>query len=178
MVTAVSLITSYRPEDHHTMRSRFASSTALGVTFALALSIAGSIVGAAAPAFAAVPDLTAPAHAETRSFMFQPDVRVNYLSKTSLGGGKVAYRFRVQNIGAATASNVGLGNGISQHAIGQNLATLQQGSSGTIAFLGQDQSKEITVTCTPLPGYYCNGASLQAYITDDLNPANNKASGN
>ena len=153
------------------MGSRFASSTALGVVLALAMTVAG----AAAPAFAATPALAAAPQSETMSFMFQPDVRVNYLSKTSVGGGKIAYKFRVQNIGAASASNVGLGTTFSQHAIGQNLATLQYGSAGTIASLGQDQSKEITITCTSLPGYYCDGASLQAYVTDDLNPNNNKA---
>ena len=155
------------------MRSRYASSTALGVALALAMTVAGAV----APAFAATPALTAPPQTETMSFMFQPDVRVNYLSKTSLGGGKVAYKFRVQNIGAASASNVGLGTTFAQHAIGQNVATLQYGSAGSIPSLLQDQSKEITITCKSLPGYYCDGASLQAYVTDDLNPANNKASG-
>jgi hypothetical protein len=170
------------------MHSRFASSTALGVALALAMTVAGAV----APAFASTPHpdidlfpanptitrplgpLPQPAP-EAATVTFQPDVRVNYLSKTSLGGGKIAYKFRVQNIGAASASNVGLGTAVYQLDAMHNVATRQSGSAGSIASLGQDQSQEITITCTPLPGYVCDGASLEAYVTDDLNPANNKA---
>ena len=33
---------------------------------------------------------------------------MNYLNKSTGSGGKVSYRFRAQNIGAATAENIGL----------------------------------------------------------------------
>ena len=174
------------------MFARFAATTALGAALALAINL----TTAAAPAFADGPIFeqitppsgvtlleTAPRPNRPRPQpqpaeepMFKPDVRVNYLSKTS-SGGNVSYTFRVQNIGIGTAENVGLGNKIYQKSQNGSLATLQSGSSGTIASLVTDESKEITVTCTPLAGYRCDGASLEAYLQGDLNPANNKANG-
>lgn len=112
---------------------------------------------------------------ETSPVTFKPDIRVNYLGQSSAGGGKVAYRFRVQNIGAASASNIGLGTTIGQDANNGWVSTRQEGNGGTIASLGQDQAQEVTVTCTPLAGYHCDGARLTAYVDDDLNESNNTA---
>ena len=95
--------------------------TALGAALALAVTV----TAAAAPASAATPRpgvtpvdplVTQPVGSivvqpQASTFTFYPDVRVNYLGKTAGSGGKVTYRFRVQNIGAASASNVGLGTG-------------------------------------------------------------------
>ena len=75
------------------MLARKASTLALGTLFAVAVTLSSAI----APAFAAQP-------APTESFdqfLFQPDVRVNYLGKT-YSSGKTIYRFRVENIGAAS----------------------------------------------------------------------------
>lgn len=163
--------------------TRLAATAALSA--ALALSVA--LTAAASPALAATPGVSpAPRPDLIRTSTidvvpissgpsFQPDVRVNYLGKTSGSGGKVTYRFRVENIGIGTAFNVGLGNTIGQRASSGSVSTRQSGSSGTIASLATDQSTQISVTCNPLPGYVCDGASLEAYLQNDLNPSNNKA---
>ena len=103
---------------------------------------------------------------------------MNYLGKSAGSGGKVTYRFRVQNIGAASADNVGLGTVVGQESYDGSVSTRQEGSAGAIAFLGQDQSQVVEVVCTPLPGYHCDGAGLRAYVTDDLDPSNNSAGSN
>jgi len=72
----------------------------------------------------------------------------------------VTYRFRVQNIGAASASNVGLGTSIGQDANNASISNRQEGSAGTIATLSEDQAQNVSVVCTPLPGYHCAGARL------------------
>jgi hypothetical protein len=171
------------------MKIGSATTTALGAALALAVTLTTAV----APAFAETPTIdVTPSNPtiqydlgplpepqpepqpESSAVMFQPDVRVNYLGK-SASGGKVTYRFRVQNIGIDTATDVGLGNEISQHSNSGSVATLQSGSSGTIASLATDQSKDVNVVCTPLPGYHCDGASLQAYLNNDLDPSNNRA---
>ena len=160
--------------------------TAIGTALALAVTLTSTI----GPALAATPwpavTPTSPDgldpgivltvdQPQSSGVTFLPDVRVNYLGKTAGSGGKVTYRFRVQNIGAASASNVGLGTVIGQDANSASISTRQEGSAGTIATLGEDQSKDIAVVCTPLPGYHCAGASLKAYVTDDLDTSNNAA---
>ena len=162
------------------------STTAFGA--ALALTVA--LTSAVAPAFAETPKididpshppihrdigpLTAPKPG-TSTVTFRPDVRVNYLSKSTGSGGKVTYRFRVQNVGIGTATNVGLSKAAGQLSNDGSVGTYQTWSGGTIASLGQDQQQEVTVVCTPLPGYHCDGGSLKALVTDDLDPSNNSA---
>ena len=95
---------------------------------------------------------------------------------------RVADRFRVQNVGAASADNIGLDTRIYQRSIPtfpptDAVSTIQSGDGGSIAFLGQDGGKEITVVCTPLAGYLCDGARLNAVVADDLDPSNNAATG-
>lgn len=168
------------------MNRRLATTTALGAALALAVSLST----AAAPADASTqrpgvipskPVIAAPAgplpnpQPQTSTVTFKPDVRVNYLSKASASGGKVTYRFRVQNVGIGTASNVTLESRIYQLSNAGNVATMQYGPGSTIATLNQDQAKEVTVTCTPLSGNHCDGASLKAWVTDDLNQNNNMA---
>lgn len=165
---------------------------ALGAALALAITLGSTIT----PAFAETPriDLPIPAKPihrdlgplpqpkpESSTVTFSPDVRVNYIGKDSVGG-KMHYRFRVQNVGAASAENVGLDTRIYQRSIPtfpptESVLTVQNGSNGSIDFLGQDDVKEITVVCTPLPGYLCDGARLNAVVADDLDPSNNAATG-
>ena len=106
---------------------------------------------------------------------------MNYIGKSSGSGGKVTYRFRVQNVGAASADNIGLDTRVYQKSIpapfGESVGTVQHGNGGTIASLLQDGSQEVTVVCTPLPGYLCDGAGLNAVVADDLDPSNNAAGG-
>lgn len=59
----------------------------------------------------------------------------------------------------------------------ESVATVQNGNGDTIAYLLQDGSKDVTITCTPLPVYLCDGARLGAVIADDLDPGNNAAGG-
>jgi len=156
--------------------------------FGAALALAVTLTTAVAPAFAETPkidvipsnptihrDLGPLPQPEATTVMFYPDVRVNYLSKSAGSGGKITYRFGVQNTGAASADNVGLGTVIGQRSNDGSVSTRQEGSAGSIASLGQDESQVVEVVCTPLPGYRCDGAGLRAYVTDDLDPDNNAA---
>jgi hypothetical protein len=106
--------------------------------------------------------------------VFQPDVRVVFLGSNT-SGGDTLYQFRVDNAGAATAENISLGSMVSLHQDGGTLGKHQEGVKAPIAWLGMGQSQEVTVACTPLPGYHCNGASLSASLASDSNPNNNSA---
>jgi hypothetical protein len=174
------------------MKKLSITQTALGAALALAISLGSSIT----PAFAETPriDLPIPAkpihrdlgplpqpQPESSTVMFSPDIRVNYIGKDSVGG-KMHYHFRVQNVGAASADNIGLDTRIYQRSIPtfpptDSVSTVQNGSGGSIDFLGQDGVKEITVVCAPLPGYLCDGARLNAVVADDPDPSNNAATG-
>src|SRR5215212_10647333 len=126
--------------------------TAIGTALALAVTLTSTV----APALAATPwpgvtptspDSLDPGivltvdQPQSSGITFLPDVRVNYLGKTAGSGGKVTYRFRVQNIGAASASNIGLGTVIGQDANFESVSTRQEGTAGKIASLGQDESQ-------------------------------------
>ena len=173
--------------------------TALGTTLALALLL----IATSAPVFAellqvekvdppisileAGPQQVQPkspprkprgeGNGEGTGIVFKPDVRVIYQGDT-WNGANIEYRFRVENIAVETAYNVVLANKISHHHINSTLGTLQSGSSGTIASLATDQFQDVTITCAPLPNYYCDGASLSAIVPNDLNQANNRAGSN
>jgi hypothetical protein len=171
------------------MRATFAPASALGAALALAITLTSTV----APAFAETPKIDVTPSKPTihrdlgplpapkpSTVTFVPDVRVNYVGKSSAGGGKVDYRFRVQNVGAASASNVGLDTRTYQQSLPTFPATeaytsMQSGSGGTISSLGQDQTEEITITCTPIQGSYCDGARLSAIVADDLDESNNTA---
>jgi hypothetical protein len=170
------------------MQSKLASSSALGAALALAITLSAAV----APAFAETPkiDLPIPAkpihrtlgplpgtNPEAATVTFHPDIRVNYIGKTSGGGGKVNYRFRVMSVGAASADNIGLDTRIYQLSNDGSVATQQSGNGGTIPYLPQDGEQEVTIVCTPLPGYHCDGARLNAVVADDLDPSNNAAVG-
>jgi hypothetical protein len=105
--------------------------------------------------------------------VFKPDVRVVYLSQSS-SGADVTYRFRVENIGAATVDNVGLDKNVVQHQNGGTLAKLQS-SGGTIPFLGMGQSQEVTVTCNAFAGYHCHRGTVKAVVASDMDQSNNSA---
>ena len=170
------------------MSPRLAVPSALGAALALAFTLSTAV----GPAFAEAPKIDLPTPAkpihrdlgplpepkpETSTVTFYPDVRVNYLNKSAGSGGKVTYRFRVLNAGAATADNVGLDTRIYQLSNDGSVATQQSGNGGSIDWLGQDGSQEVTIVCTPLAGYHCDGARLNAVVADDLDPSNNAAVG-
>ena len=167
--------------------------TALGATLALAVALSTAV----APAFAAETpkiDLPLPAQPihrdigplpqpkpESSTVTFYPDVRVNYIGKEA-SSGKMKYRFRVMNVGAASADDIGLDTRVYQLSNPtfpptDSVSTVQNGSLGSIASLGQDGSQEVVIVCTPLPGYHCDGARLNAVVADDLDPSNNAAVG-
>ena len=169
------------------------ASPALSAALALAIALSTAV----APAFAAETpkiDLPLPAQPihrdigplpqpkpESSTVTFYPDVRANYIGKEA-SGGKMRYRFRVMNVGAASADNVGLDTRIYQLSIPtfpptDSVSTVQNGNLGSIASLGQDGSQEVVIVCTPLPGYHCDGARLNAVVADDLDPSNNAAVG-
>ena len=41
--------------------------------------------------------------------------------------------------------------------------------------LGESSFTSVKVSCTPLPGYVCTGASATANVPNDLDPTNNHA---
>ena len=110
---------------------RFATHTALGAALALAISLTTAVSPASAETrrpgitpsnpIATLPD-PAPT---TSSVTFLPDVRVNYIGKSTGSGGKVTYRFRVQNIGIGTATNVGLSKAAGQLSNDGSVGTYQ-----------------------------------------------------
>jgi hypothetical protein len=164
------------------MRNRGRSAAALGAAFALVLTLSAAVTPAAADTpFIDIGPLPTPKPVihtnldlipDPQMPTFKPDIRVKYLDKASVGG-KMRYRFRVQNIGAASAENIGLSTVVGQDANVGSVSTRQEGNGGTIAYLGQDQSQEVTVVCTPLAGYHCSGARLDAHVADDLDTSNN-----
>jgi hypothetical protein len=168
------------------MSRNLAATSALGAALALAITLTTAV----GPAFAETPKIdVVPSNPivnrpigplpepkpESSTVTFVPDVRVNYIGKSAGSGGKVTYRFRIQNIGIGTAVNVGLDTRLFQHSNVGNVASMQYGPGGSIASLDQDEAKEFTMTCTPNAGYHCDGARVDAIVADDLDPTNNSA---
>jgi hypothetical protein len=166
------------------MKNRSTTTTALGAALALAFTL----VGAVAPAFAAEPAASqspvvqqrtgqprpgVPAPEPDDGTFFRPDVRVTYLGPAYDHGTHIS-RFRVENIGAASA-DVFVDEEVQQHSHDGSVGTLQHVGGKQIQNLGSDQAVEVRVRCVPQPGYVCAGASAEAIVADDLDPSNNRA---
>jgi hypothetical protein len=166
------------------MFTRTTTSRALGALFGLTAMLSSMLAPAyaAAPAADQVNTLAASAttvQSTTRTetldqLFFQPDVRVLYLGSYS-SNGKRLYRFRVENIGAASADNVYIDEAVHQVTFDGSIGADQSIGGQKIAYLGADQSVEVKVSCTPKPGYRCAGASATAMLPDDLDTSNNHA---
>src|SRR4051794_5009729 len=162
------------------MYPRLATSAALGTILALAVTLTGAV----APALAATPaaiDHAVSLNAGGRprpnvppAPMFRPDLRVHYLGQFS-DDRNTFFRFRVENIGAASADNIYVDQEVDQRTWDGSIGTLQSIGSHKIETLGTDESVEVRVPCTPLPGYVCVGASANASVAYELDPSNNKA---
>ncbi len=165
--------------------SQATTSRALGALFALTAALTSLL----APAYAATPaaagqslDLAPAATTiQTRdrmeslaSPMFQPDIRVKYIGP-AYNNGKYLYRFRVENIGAASADNIFVDEEVHQLSYDGSVGVNQAVGGQNIASLAADGSVEIKVTCIPLPGYVCAGASATAMLDGDLDASNNHA---
>jgi hypothetical protein len=157
------------------MFSQTTTSRALGALFGLTAAITTFL----APAYAATPP--APATITTRDRMdsldtpmFQPDLRVKYVGR-AYNNGKYQYRFRVENIGAASADNIYVDETVHQLTYNGAIGADQSIGGQRITTLASDASTMVTVTCVPLPGYICAGASATAQIADDLDTTNNHA---
>ena len=145
---------------------------ALGTLFTLAITLGTAI----APAFAAepTPEPRFDFRLEYLNPTFQPDVRVKYLGP-AYSNGHYQFRFRVENIGAASADNVFVDEEVEQHTYDGSVGASQAVGGVKIPTLASGQAIEVKVSCTPLPGYVCTGASATANVPDDLDPSNNHA---
>jgi hypothetical protein len=153
------------------MFARKTTALALGTLLALAVTLSGSV----APAFAAVaPSVPARDRMEHLGEVFHPDVRVKYLGP-AYDNGKYQYRFRVENLGAASADNVFVDQEVRQLTYDGSIGKIQYLGGKNIPTLASGQSVEVKVSCIPLPGYVCTGASATANVPDDLDPTNNDA---
>jgi hypothetical protein len=106
--------------------------------------------------------------------LIKPDVRVRYIGP-AYNNGKYLYRFRVENIGAASADNIFIDEAVHQQTYNGSIGVDQAVGGQKIASLAADGSVEIKVTCIPLPGYVCTGASATAHVDYDLDTSNNHA---
>src|SRR4051794_26564018 len=172
------------------MRTRTATSSTLGAALALALTLAGTV----APAFAAEPATAQrsmesgdvreaghhrpprPAPKPDDGLHFQPDLRVKYVGP-DYDNGTYFFRFRVENIGAASAEGVFVDQEIQQQTYDGSIGTTESIGGKQIASIGADEAVEVRVACVPKPGYVCTGASANARVDDELDPSNNKAHG-
>jgi hypothetical protein len=168
------------------MKKLSITQTAFGAALALALTLSG--VGS--PAFAAAPTTAdeslvvretgrrrPPRPAADFGPMFRPDLRVKYLGP-DYDNGKYYSRFLVENVGAASADDVFVDQEVEQRSYDGSIGVNQSVGGHKIATLASDQSVEVKVTCIPLPGYVCTGASIKANVEYDLDPSNNKAHSN
>ena len=158
--------------------------------FGAALALAVTLTGVTSPAFAAVPT-AADESLEVRETgrprpprpvgdvgpLIRPDLRVKYLGP-DYDDGKYLFRFRVDNLGAASADDIFVDEEVEQRSYDGSLGVNQSVGGQKIATLAADQSIEVKVTCIPLPGYVCMGASAKANVDYDLDPSNNKAHSN
>ena len=81
--------------------------------------------------------------------LFKPDVRVTYIGP-GYKSGKYLYRFKVENIGAASSDDIFVDETVRQTTYdGSTGALLQIG--GPKLSLGSGESTVVTVSCTPKP---------------------------
>jgi hypothetical protein len=136
-----------------------------------ALTLATTVTATVAPAYAATP---APVGAgvESERVTFLPDVRVRYIGRTN-SGLTVNYRYRIENIGAATAEHVALNERVFQaYYDWEGDITIEKDE--VIASLAPGQSVIVSVPCTPLPLRICEGSYLEATLANDLDTNNNR----
>lgn len=110
--------------------------------------------------------------AANAQFLFKPDVRVNYDSKYGTDE-KTVYKYRVKNIGAASASPVNLIARCYYMNINGTFGHKGDIFMGVVS-LQQDQQIYKSVTC-PKESAQSAYARLRAVVQDDLDPSNNTA---
>ncbi len=116
---------------------------------------------------------------QEQALFFQPDLRVNFLSATSLNTVPASYnvKFRITNIGVGGAYNGGLTAMVSSRK-----GTLGRGENydGVLPSLATDQYVDVTYRCPTLTstqqGFACTGVTVTASVSDELDPSNNSKS--
>ena len=110
---------------------------------------------------------------------FYPDLRVNFVSATSLGTNPASYNvtFRITNIGAAASSSGGLSAIVS--SVDGSLGKTEF-HDGILPSLQQDESILRTFRCPSLSntqaGFACAGVNVSASVSNDLDTSNNSKS--
>lgn len=150
--------------------------TGLGA-FALTLSLVGCGPADEAPGSAGAEG--AGVGTQEQALLFKPDLRVNFLSATSLGTVPASYnvKFRITNIGIGGAYNGTLYTVVSSRSgnVGRSESYHQ-----VLPSLETDQYTDVTYRCPTLnstqQGYTCTGVTVTANVTDELDPSNNTRS--
>ncbi|MFP2925898.1 hypothetical protein ACLESO_11900 [Pyxidicoccus sp. 3LG] len=151
--------------------------TGLGA-LALAASLVGCGPGDELPGAEAPSESEVGAQAQDLVF-FYPDLRVNFVSATSLNTVPASYNvtFRITNIGAASSS-IGSASAVVSSVNGN----LGRGETydGSLQALQPNASVLRTYRCPTLgstqDGYACVGVNVSASVSNELDPANNTLS--
>lgn len=116
---------------------------------------------------------------QAQALLFKPDLRVNFLSATSLGTVPASYnvKFRITNIGIGGAYNGTLHTVVSSR--NGNLGR-SESYHQVLPSLETDQYTDVTYRCPTLnstqQGYACTGVTVTANVADELDPSNNTRS--
>jgi hypothetical protein len=161
------------------MIARKAATAALGTVFARAIAL----IGTGAPAFAAAPAISDPSILaqppigiersirEEPSVQFRPNLEMRFLNR-SRTGLTVHYHFRLTNVGIDRADKVKIRTRTWQRSYGGDDYTFDDHQS-MLHTLAAGKSFDITLDCTPKPGFVCDAAVTDAMVDDELATYNN-----
>lgn len=102
------------------------------------------------------------------------DLRVVYVNSAS-NNTSTLYHFRVENPGSQPATGIRLASVVREQSDASGATRRVEQQYAPIVSLSAGQFQDVVVTCTPQAGFRCMSGSLDAYIANDPNPANNGA---
>jgi hypothetical protein len=102
------------------------------------------------------------------------DLRVVYGNSAS-NSSSTLYHFRVENPGSQPAAGIRLSTVVREQSDASHVTRRVEQQYAPIGSLAAGQSRDVVVTCTPQTGFRCVSGSLDAYVANDPNPANNGA---
>ena len=104
----------------------------------------------------------------------RPDVRVSYVN-SAWNSSSTLYHFRVENVGGQLATGINLSSVVREQSGTTNAGRRVEEQFTPITSLAPGQAQDVVVTCTPHAGFQCVSGALDAFVANDLNPANNGA---
>ena len=102
------------------------------------------------------------------------DVRVVYVN-SAWNSNSTLYHFRVENASVQPATGISLSSVVREQSGSTNATRRVEEQYPQIASLAAGQAQDVVVTCTPQAGFQCVSGGLDAFVANDLNPANNGA---